>query len=80
MRLLATNDIIVIMMDGDVCEWLTQWFVPADQVEINEIDSSGVVHRKRSRTGRPAAGYRAMTNAERQRAYRLRQREQGGEA
>jgi hypothetical protein len=74
---LATNDVIVIMMDRDVCQWMAQWFVPADQVEIHEIDSSGVVHRKRSRTGRPPTGDRAMTNAERQRAYRLRQREQG---
>ena len=69
---LAANDIIVIMMDRDVCQWVARWFVPVDQVEINEIDSSGVVHRKRSRTGRPPTGDRAMTNAERQRAYRLR--------
>lgn len=69
----SDRDITVAVMDKDVAEWLQQWFMPADHVEINEIDSSGVVKRKR-RTGRPALGDRAMTNAERQRLWRERRR------
>jgi hypothetical protein len=72
----STHDITVVCMDKDVAEWLSRWFSPADQVEVHEIDSSGVVWRKKSRTGRPALGDRPMTNAERQRAYRQRRREE----
>jgi len=39
---------------------LVQWFEPADQVEIGEIDASGVI-RPRGRPGRPTIGERPMT-------------------
>jgi hypothetical protein len=53
--------------------WLARWFSRAERVEVHEIDSSEVVWRKKSRAGRPALG---IPNAERQRAYRQRRREE----
>jgi hypothetical protein len=55
-------------MDKDVAEWLVQWFEPSTNVEV--IGIGGDLLRK-SR-GRPPAGTRAMTNAERQRRWWLR--------
>jgi hypothetical protein len=72
----SAHDVTLVVMDKDVAEWLPQWFTPADQVEVIEIDSSGVVRRKKTRTGRPSLGDRPMTNAERQRLWRQRRREQ----
>jgi hypothetical protein len=65
----ATHDITLVVMDRDVALWLVQWFTPAAQVDVEEIDSSGVVRRK-GKPGRPALGDRAMTAAERQRRRR----------
>jgi hypothetical protein len=67
----STHDVCVVVIDRDVAEWLVQWFEPRSQVEIVEIDSSNVIRRK-GRTGRPPIGNTAMTNAERQRRWRLR--------
>jgi len=62
-------------MDKDVAEWLVQWFEPSDQVDVTEIDSSGVV-RPKGKPGRPTIGNRPMTAAERQLRRRLRRRDQ----
>ena len=70
-----THDIALVVMDKEIAEWLPQWFEPAEQVEVIEIDSSGVVRRKKSRTGRPALGERPMTAAERQARRRAHRRE-----
>jgi hypothetical protein len=67
----SPHDVQVVVVDKDVAEWLAQWFEPRDQVEVIEIDSSEVIRRK-GRTGRPPIGRRAMSNAERQRRFRLR--------
>jgi hypothetical protein len=69
----ATADVTLVVIDKDVAEWLVQWFEPQDQVEIAEIDASGVI-RPHGRPGRRAIGDRPMTAAERQRRRRLRQR------
>jgi hypothetical protein len=61
----STRDVICVVMDQDVAEWLVRWFVPSEQVEVIEIDSSGVVRRK-GKPGRPRIGDRPMTPAERQ--------------
>ena len=52
----------------------SQWFTPAEQVEVTEIDSSGVVRRK-GKPGRPRAGALPMSPAERKRLERQRRRE-----
>ena len=70
----AKNDVTLVVMDRDVAEWLPQWFVPRDQVDVAGIDASAVIQRK-LKPGRPAIGSRAMTAAERQR--RKRRRDQG---
>ena len=70
-----THDITLVVMDKEIAEWLPQWFEPAEQVEVIEVDSSGVMRRKKSRTGRPALGERPMTAAERQARRRARRRE-----
>jgi hypothetical protein len=67
----STHDVRVVVADRDVALWLSQWFEPRDQVEVIEIDSFEVIRRK-GRTGRPPIGRRAMSNAERQRRFRLR--------
>jgi hypothetical protein len=65
----GTRDVTLVVMDRDVAEWLPQWFEPPGQVEV--IGIGGEFARK-GRDGRPTAGTRAMTNAERQRLWRLR--------
>jgi len=70
-----TRDITLVVMDKDVAEWLVQWFEPSDQVDVTEIDSSGVV-RPKGKPGRPTIGNRPMTAAERQLRRRLRRRDQ----
>jgi hypothetical protein len=70
-----SHDITLVVMDKEIAEWLPQWFEPAAQVEVIEVDSSGVVRRKKSRTGRPALGERSMTAAERQARRRAHRRE-----
>jgi hypothetical protein len=65
----ATNDVALVVMDKDVAEWLPQWFEPITQVEVNEIDSAGVVRRK-GKPGRPCIRDRPMTAAERQARHR----------
>ncbi len=70
----STADIALVVMDKDVGEWLVQWFEPADQVEIFEIDSSGVIKPHGGKGGRPVIGERPMTAAERQRRSRLQRR------
>ena len=72
------SDLTVVIMDRAVCEWLVRWFEPADQVEVIEIDSSGVIKRK-AKTGRPMLGNRPMTAAERQARRRRRQRGSDGQ-
>jgi hypothetical protein len=69
----SAADVTVVVIDRDVAEFVAQWFEPSDQVEVAEIDASGVI-RPRGRPGRPAIGDRAMTTAERQRRRRLSQR------
>ena len=71
----SKHDVVLVVMDKHCAEWLPQWFEPAEQVEVAEIDSSGVIKRKASRTGRPALGERPMSNAERQRRYREQRRQ-----
>jgi hypothetical protein len=66
-------DVAVVVMDKDVAEWLVQWFEPEDQVEVAEIDSSGVIH-PRGRPGRPTIGDGPMSAAERQRRSRAQRR------
>jgi hypothetical protein len=73
---LSQHDVRVVVMDRDIAEWLVQWFSPVEQVEVIEIDSSGVVKRK-ARAGRPASG-KAISHAERQRRYRERLRDRDG--
>jgi hypothetical protein len=75
----STADVTLVVMDQDVAVWLPQWFSPTDQVEVIEIDSSGVVKRKKSHTGRPALGEQPMTNAERQRRWRQRRDDEQGD-
>jgi hypothetical protein len=70
-ELSSQNDVTIVVMDKDVAEWLPQWFEPRDQVEVIELDSYEVIRRKRSRTGRPPIGAKTMSNAERQRRFRL---------
>lgn len=67
----ATDDVILVVMDRDVAEWLVQHFTPDTQVEVAEIDSSGVLYR-RQKTGRKPIGDRAKTGAERQAEYLAR--------
>lgn len=73
----ATADVTVVVIDRDVAEWLLQWFEPQDQVEVSEIDASGVIH-PRGKSGRPPIGDRAMSDAERKRLRRARQRGETG--
>lgn len=73
----ATADVTVVVIDRDVAEWLLQWFEPQDQVEVSEIDASGVIH-PRGKPGRPPIGHRAMSDAERKRLSRARQRGETG--
>jgi hypothetical protein len=73
----SPHDVSAVVMDRDVAEWLPQWFTPANQVEVIEIDASGVIRRKRS-PGRPRIA-RPLTPAERMARYRLRLRSQRGD-
>jgi hypothetical protein len=68
---LGRRDVTLVVMDKDVAEWLPQWFAPATQIEVAGI--YGGVAAKRE-TGRPTLGRTAMTNAERQKRWRDRQR------
>jgi len=52
----------------DVADWLVQWFKPAHQVEVIEIDSGGVL--RKGKPGRTLIGDVPMTAAERQRRRR----------
>jgi hypothetical protein len=72
----ATEDITVVVMDKDVAEWLVQWFEPAEQVEVIEIDSSGELKR-RGKTGRPRIGNEAMSARDRMRKMRAQRRLKG---
>jgi len=67
--------VTLVVMDEHVAEWLPPWFSPADQVEVIEIDSSGVVRRK-GRPGRPSLGDRPMTAVECQARRRQRRHDQ----
>lgn len=67
----ATDDITLVVMDKDVAEWLVQWFSPSDQVEVSQIDASGVIRRK-GKTGRPLIGDTTLTKTERQRRWRAK--------
>ena len=71
----STHDVSLICMDRDVAMWLPQWFTPLDQVEVTEIDASGIIRRK-GKPGRPSIGDRPMTAAERKSRYQLRRNEQ----
>ena len=64
----GTHDVTLVLPDRDVAHWMVQWFEPASQVEIVGIEGD-LAHKSR---GRPPAGTRAMTNAERQRRWWLR--------
>jgi hypothetical protein len=66
-------DVTLVVVDRDVAEWLPQWFEPIDQVEVTEIDSSGVIKRK-GKPGRPRIGDEPMSAAERLRRHRERHR------
>jgi hypothetical protein len=68
---LPTADVTVVVIDKDVAEWLVQWFEPQDQVEVSEIDASGVIH-PRGKPGRKPIGDAAMSGAERIRLWRPR--------
>jgi hypothetical protein len=68
----ATDDITLVVMDKDVAEWLVQWFSPSDQVEVLEIDASGVIKKKGGKGGRPMIGDKPLTAAEKMRRYRLK--------
>jgi hypothetical protein len=71
----SSDDVSLICMDRDVAMWLPQWFTPVEQVEVTEIDASGVIRRK-GKPGRPSIGDRPMTSAERKARYQLRRNEQ----
>ena len=47
----AKTDVTLVVMDRDVAEWLAQWFVPRDQVEVTGLDASGVIHHTCRRGG-----------------------------
>lgn len=67
-------NVTVVVVDKDVAEWLSQWFSPEAQVEVSEIDSRGVIWRKRGsgrQGGRPKSDS-ALSNAERQRRFKER--------
>jgi len=63
----SKRDVILVVMDKDVAEWLPQWFSPSTQVVVEGVDAG--VARKR-RHGRPTIGARPMTDAERKRRQR----------
>jgi hypothetical protein len=63
----CTRDVTLVTMDRDVATWLPQWFEPSTNVEV--IGIGGELLRK-GRGGRPRTG--AVSNAERQRRWRLR--------
>jgi hypothetical protein len=67
----SRSDITLVVMDKDIAEWLPQWFSPINQVEVLEIDSSGVITKK-GKPGPKPIGDKTLTNAERQRRYRLK--------
>lgn len=67
----ATDDITIVVVDRDVAMWLKNWFEPQAQVEVNEIDSRGVISRKRQR-GRKTLNDEPMSVAERVRRHRER--------
>jgi hypothetical protein len=75
----ATDDITLVVVDKDVAEWLVQWFSPSDQVDVFEIDSSGVI-RKKGKAGRPKIGNSTMTSTERSRRTRLKKKLQEEDA
>jgi hypothetical protein len=66
----AKRDVTLVVMDRDVAEWLPQWFMPADQVEVAGIDAD--VARK-GHPGRPRKEF-PLTNAQRQQRWRDRRR------
>jgi hypothetical protein len=65
------GDIILVVVDKDIAEWLPQWFSPSHQVSVEEIDSNGVIKKKKSQNGRPPIGEKRMTAAEQKRLWRL---------
>jgi hypothetical protein len=71
------HDVTLVVMDKDVAQWLVQWFVPVDQVEVIGIDSSGVI-RPKGKSGRPSIGDRPMTAAERKARSRRKERDRPG--
>jgi hypothetical protein len=71
------HDVTLVVMDKDVAEWLVQWFVPVDQVEVIGIDSSGII-RPKGKSGRPSIGDRPMTAAERKALSRRKERDRPG--
>jgi hypothetical protein len=66
----SAQDVTLVVMDKDVAEWLVQWFSPAEQVEVIEINSTGVI-RKKGKPGRPRLE-KPATPAERQRRHRAK--------
>ena len=65
----SRSNITMVVMDKDVAEWIPQWFTGA--VEVNQIDSSGVIRKKEKRGPKPI-GDKVMTAAERKRRQRLK--------
>lgn len=66
----AKDDIHIVVMDKDIAEWLVQWFEPDHQVDVIQIDSTGVIKRK-NKPGRPRIGKQPMTSTERSRRRRV---------
>ena len=76
----STADVDVIVMDKAVAEWLVQWFEPAEQVSVYEIDSTGVIQRKKGIGGRPRLlGDRKLTQSEKNRRHREKKRQKEDE-
>jgi hypothetical protein len=66
----GTHDVTLVVMDHDVALWLSQWFEPAEQVEIIAVDTGDELKR-RGRPGRPRLA-NPKSGAERTREYRER--------
>lgn len=67
----ARADVTAICMDRDVAEFQPQWFEPADQIDVFEIPTNGLIQPRR-RPGPRSAGGQAATGTERsQKSRRL---------
>lgn len=70
----SRHDVDIIVVDKAVAEWLVQWFEPTDQVSVFEIDSKGVINRKKKPGPKTTTLGRPLTQVERNRRYREKKR------